>query len=276
MQKIFIIIQIKGRFNSASDRLPFILKSYLKNTKFQCLFHTVDLTSKIHFIFQFLKIIFFSLYYLFANKKIFCIYPRTNSRLFNLSFCVLNFPFYTVSDGIGDSVYEYKRADSKKYLGHFSSRLLYKNTLYNIPLRFYCEKWKSFLKYNKNGYILIILKKPNLKGESYKNVAKYYQELIFSSNQTDKFFVCGDIKIFRLLNFHNRTIKYIPSFHLLDKKFLISKAYSYPSTALFTLLFIFKNTSYIHILDRNVKKYNLMSIKTMKKNFLNIAACVKF
>lgn len=270
--KIYITIQFKDKFNGVSDNLSsFISQMNVKNNQnFSNIFFKLDIQNKLFFSYTFFWIVLNVLFFFILRKRIYFIFPRSNSRLINVSFSFIPLYFYTFSDGLGDIFNRYARDSSKYYLGHFSNKVFYKNTLVDIPIKFYLETWKSSFEFSKNGRVLIILKKPNLPKLKSIDFVDVYQDVVNKISVNIPLLFCGDYKIFNHLILENHNYEYLKSFHQVNDTYKIRCIYSYPSTSLISFYHICPDKKRIHIIFDNIDGSYLKILQKMKNALINI------
>jgi len=175
--KNIIIIQFINKFNGVSNAIPKLIESKIsKYINFY--FIKVNIQSPFNFYINYITILFLVIKNILLLKKTLFFLPRSNSRLLNASMKFFSIDFYTFSDGLGDSVYNYSRFLSKRYKGHYSNKILYSKTKYNVPLKLYVEDWCSRFSFSIQGYSLIILKLPNIRNFSSETAILEYQKIL--------------------------------------------------------------------------------------------------
>lgn len=262
--KVFITIQFRDKFNGVSDNLSSYFPEINDKNNLHLLFK-LNIHNKFFFFSSFFWIVSNILFFFILGNRIYFILPRSNSRLLNLLFSLFPFYFYSFSDGLGDIVYRYEREDSKYYLGHFSNKIFCKNTLVDIPLKYYLENWRHYFEFSKNGRVLIILKKPNLPKLKSIDFVDVYQEVVNKLPDNISLLFCGDHKLFNHLDLGNRHFEFFHSFHKVNDTYKISSIYSYPSTSLISFYYICPDERRIILLFDNVENNYLRILKKMKK-----------
>ena len=254
--KDFLVLSIKGHYETIAF---FICKKKFKktlgvNNVKHMRFETRNIRSILHII------LFLFIYRLNHSNFIFAI-QRSNSRALLLLVKILSGnKFYSYSDGIGDSIVNFKLDSHPDYLGHIGAKSLSSKNKNIIPISpsAYIEQWKIYFEYNPKSPSLVILKNDNEVYFDKLAIANVMINLIEKLSRNNKVYITGKIDGFIFEN--NPNIINVGPIIKIKKKVSISNVYGFPSTLFITFSKILPKKM-IHILPTSKK----MSIKGIKE-----------